>query len=171
MNNWLPSNAAWTFVRNTASRSPGARYSKTRYALQSIPGQAGSVEHRIPSEREVLSLGEITKELEQLEEEFGEWRFDAQDPTVIVTTDTIELEGITLGSFEVRLNLNRLGQPSSPPAYTVVALEPNCPGGNDAVTHPHVSDDHLCEGDASAPIHNALDEGRICDFFVLIRSV
>ena len=34
-----------------------------------------------------------------------------------------------------------------------------------------MSDEQLCAGDASAPIHQALLGGRLCDFFTLVRSV
>lgn len=142
-----------------------------QYALRDLPHEITQIASRIPQEREVLSLGEVVKEFEQLEDEFGEWRFDSEESCLVVTTDSITLEDITLGSFEIRLCLPRLGRGNSSPPYTVVALEPHCPESNESVTHPHVQDNHLCEGDAAAAIHGALAEGRICDFFVLVRSV
>jgi hypothetical protein len=141
------------------------------YALRDLPHEINQAERSMPREHQVLSLAEITKELEQLEEEFGQWRFDAEDSSLAVTTEDIVLEDITLGNFEIRLHLPWLSRSHGSQPYTVVALDPHCPNANEHVTHPHVSDDHLCEGDATAAIHAALQEGRICDFFVLVRSV
>jgi hypothetical protein len=142
-----------------------------RYALRDLPHEINQVERSMPRDHQVLSLAEITKELAQLEEEFGPWRFAAEESSLIVTTEPIVLEDINLGSFEIRLHLSRLARSNNSQPYTVVALDPHCPNANEHVTHPHVSDDHLCEGDAAAAIHAALQEGRLCDFFVLVRSV
>jgi len=53
----------------------------------------------------------------------------------------------------------------------VVAQDPCQPTNNEDITHPHVSGDHLCAGDALYPINAALTEGRLSDFFLLVRSV
>jgi hypothetical protein len=37
--------------------------------------------------------------------------------------------------------------------------------------HPHVQGNQLCEGDGRAPIRQALAEGRLFDFFLLVRQV
>ena len=55
--------------------------------------------------------------------------------------------------------------------YTIHALEPNPAEGRPEVVHPHVDRHRLCEGDASMPIRRALDDGRLADFFALVRSV
>ena len=55
--------------------------------------------------------------------------------------------------------------------YRVVALDPHPAGSDESVTHPHVRDEQLCAGDAAAAIRSALAGGRICDFFLLVRSV
>jgi hypothetical protein len=42
---------------------------------------------------------------------------------------------------------------------------------NEAITHPHVDDECLCEGDARVPIRHALQQGRLFDFFTIVASV
>jgi hypothetical protein len=119
----------------------------------------------------ISSLGDILRDLHQLEEEFGGWEYEEQTLTLSAQTDPIELEGINLGPFAIQLHLRELGRSDPLSAFTVVAQEPNGAGGRDTVTHPHVSDEKLCAGDALIPIRAALETGRICDFFILVRSV
>ena len=119
----------------------------------------------------IPSLGDVVDELSQLEEEFGEWRYEATGRRLVVSTDAIELEGIYLGPFEVWLELDRIPEQTWPHAYYVVALDPRPAASNQEVTHPHVSGERLCMGDAAVPIRSALENGRICDFFMLVRSV
>jgi hypothetical protein len=92
----------------------------------------------------------------------------AQLQSVNVLTSAIELEGIRLGAFKISLNWPRIGQGN---AYECQALEPCRPGDHDGVTHPHVLDNHLCEGEGAAPIKAALTTGRVYDFFVLARQI
>ena len=42
---------------------------------------------------------------------------------------------------------------------------------NEDVTHPHVSDEAVCEGDGRVPIRKALEQGRLLDFFVIVRNL
>ena len=58
-----------------------------------------------------------------------------------------------------------------PNVYSIVALDPHPAACNEAVTHPHVSDEGLCAGDGGAAIQMALANGRICDFFLLVQAV
>ena len=122
-------------------------------------------EIQIPNVRDVL------EELLQAEEEFEGLRYYPEDQILAIVTDTIELEGICLGDFEVQLHIAALGDPSFRNIYRVVALDPHPSVRNDAVTHPHISEERLCAGDAGAAIDTALAGGRICDFFILVRSV
>ena len=55
--------------------------------------------------------------------------------------------------------------------YRVVARDPNPAARNDSVTHPHVQDEMLCEGDGRSAIRAALAQGRIFDFFLLVSQV
>lgn len=118
-----------------------------------------------------LLIRDVLGELGQVRDEFGEFRYDHGESLLTVTTEPITLQGIELGRFEIRLRVDRLKNTQSGPPYEIVALDPNRPESNDSITHPHVSDDRLCEGDASAAIRAALDQGRLCDFFLLVRSV
>jgi hypothetical protein len=82
------------------------------------------------------------------------------------------LEDHYFGEFEIQLRLGNLAEMKRHSStYRIVALDPHPASCNEAVTHPHVSDEHLCEGDAGAAIESALTNGRICDFFQLVHSV
>jgi hypothetical protein len=117
------------------------------------------------------TLGDVVGELKQLQDEFDQVKYDPKCQTLSVTTDSIELEEVQLGEFEVILEISRLGEASRSSVYRVVALDPHPAASNVSVTHPHVSDEHMCEGDAGAAIGAALANGRVCDFFMLVRSV
>ena len=119
----------------------------------------------------IPSLREILADLAQIDDEFGELKYDGKEPALSVVTEPIELEGVYLGEFEIKLPLNLLGRPGRGPVYEVIALDPHPAVGSDGVTHPHVQDDTLCAGDAGAAIDTALSTGRLCDFFLLVRSV
>ena len=92
----------------------------------------------------------------------------------IETTDTdpITLEGVYLGPFSIRLNVDLLeAGRTDASAFQAVALDPHPASSSDTTTHPHVRDDYLCAGEASEPISAALREGRVADAFLLVRSV
>jgi hypothetical protein len=103
-----------------------------------------------------------------LDQEYDSLDIDLKELTLAVTTEPIKLEGVFLGPFEVRLDLKQLTQA---PAYRVVAPAPHPAAGNSGVTHPHVQDEFLCEGEGRAPIRAALDDGRVLDFFTLVCQV
>ena len=75
---------------------------------------------------------------------------------------------MNLGPFEIRLDWGSLSDPNP---YSVVALDPNSAASNDEVTHPHVKDEHLCEGEGHSAIRAALAECRLLDFFMLVSQV
>jgi hypothetical protein len=120
-----------------------------------------------------VSLADVLAELEAAEKEFGITVECNQCGRVKVemVTDPITLsdegEELSLGTFEISLNLS----PDNRMQYTVVALDPNPAGDNEDVTHPHVKDNDLCEGDAHTAIQAALENGRILDFFTLVSAV
>ena len=87
---------------------------------------------------------------------------------ISITTDPIVLDDTHLGPFQVRLDWNRLG---SHQPYRVVALDPHPAAANEAVTHPHVQEEHLCEGEGRAGIESALNTGRLCDFFLIVSRL
>ena len=118
------------------------------------------------------SIRDILADLQQAQEEFEDLKYVEKDGLLAVTTDAIELEGFYLGEFEIRLQIGSLSQyKRHSMIYQVVALDPHPAACNDSVTHPHVSDEHMCEGDAGAAIEAALTNGRICDFFHLVTAV
>lgn len=134
--------------------------------LQLLGGQLARVHSPL-----VPSLRDLLGELDQLGCEFGNWRYDTVTRALSVTTEGISLEGIALGRFTIHL---RLDQPFLPPIgelITVDALEPNPAAANPEVTHPHVSGEGLCVGDSGPDLMRALGEGRLCDCFLIIRSV
>ncbi len=97
--------------------------------------------------------------------------FDSKEKCISVEIEPIELEGVLLGPFQIRLDLAKLPFLERKAVYKVIAREPNRPACNETVTHPHVRGDLLCEGDAASSINNALLDGRLCDFFLLVQSV
>jgi hypothetical protein len=122
-------------------------------------------------QKEIPKLPVLVNELDALEKEFGEIDFDASKNNIYVVTEPITLEDIYLGRFKIQLELNKLDQLYYNSPYCVIALEPNPAATDDAVTHPHVSSEKLCEGDGSVAIKAALEDGRICDFFTIARSI
>jgi len=111
----------------------------------------------------------IYQDLRALQGEFDKVEIDPTTHELTVTTDTIELEGVFLGEFQIKLNWTDIGQTSHP--YRVVALDPNPAARREDVTHPHVQDEQLCEGDGRAAIAAALAESRFYDFFLLVNQV
>ena len=113
----------------------------------------------------------LIEELRQIEQEFGGFQYDSRSGLLGVTTEPIDLEGVYLGSFEIQLELERLPNVPRLSPYVVVATDPHPAASNDAVTHPHVSNGGLCEGDGHAAIRAALQQGRLCDFFTLVKNI
>ncbi len=114
------------------------------------------------------ALRTLYDEIMALEAEFGEFRIDFQAGTLAVQTEPIELEGIDLGEFEIKLKWQRISEPSP---FRIVALNANPAAANSEVTHPHVQDETLCEGEGRAAIQAALASGRICDFFTIVAQI
>jgi len=122
-------------------------------------------------QKEILTLQVLVNELDALENEFGDIEFDASKNTISVVTEPITLEDVYLGSFKIQLELNKLDQLYNNSPYLVIALEPNPASTDDGITHPHVNSNKLCEGEGSAAIKTSLEEGRIFDFFTIVRSI
>ncbi|MEX2389234.1 MAG: hypothetical protein WD534_15255 [Phycisphaeraceae bacterium] len=119
----------------------------------------------------VPAMRELLAEIEAIEDEFGELIVELEHAVIKVRTESIELEGLYLGPFEIQLFLHDLAQSDGHAAYAVVALDPRPAAGDDRVVHPHVSDDRLCTGEATTSINRALASGRLCDFFLLVTNV
>ena len=101
-------------------------------------------------------------------DEFEAVDIDLGEHELSVTTDRIVLEGINLGSFKIRLDWHLLGFSS---AYRVMALDPNPAAKNEDITHPHVQDGNLCEGEGRSAVQAALEECRLYDFFLLVSRL
>jgi hypothetical protein len=122
-------------------------------------------------QKDAPKLSELLSELTQLTNEFEDVDINLAEGTISVSTEPITLEEVYLGPFKIKLNLGMLSKLYSSCAYHVIALDPHPAATNEEVTHPHVSGEHLCEGDGSAAIRVALEDGRLCDFFTLVKSI
>ncbi|MCA9018489.1 MAG: hypothetical protein KDA77_24450, partial [Planctomycetaceae bacterium] len=93
-----------------------------------------------------------------------------KDRSISVTTESIVLEEIYLGPFQIHLNW---GDPASgrSSSYRVIAQDAQSAATDDSVTHPHVQDESLCEGEGRKPICKALEQGRILDFFLIVANL
>jgi hypothetical protein len=136
----------------------------TQNALTSLQEQLPRMPH--PSAK----TGDIYEDLVALQEEFTEVEYDSQQHSLSVTTEPITLEGIYLGPFEIRLEWNGRSTERGL-SYRVIAADPQPAAARDGITHPHVSDEILCEGEARAAIAQALSQGRLLDFFTLVVGV
>jgi hypothetical protein len=116
-------------------------------------------------------LSDIYAELIQIEQEFGEIKFDSNEKALSVITEPITLNDIPLGPFEVKLSIDQISRLYNDTPYCIIALEPNPAGSNEEVTHPHVSAERLCEGDGHVAIRSAIEQGRFCDFFTMAVTI
>ena len=114
------------------------------------------------------SAHNILADFRAMETEFETVEINVPKQTVSVETDAICLEGFELGRFQIVLNWRLLGGTG---AYEVIALDANAAATDDDTTHPHVQSNSLCEGEGRVPIRKALADGRLFDFFVLIRQI
>jgi len=121
--------------------------------------------------RKTATLSVIVGELGQLQDEFGDIEFKKAENFLSVITEPITLEGIALGPFKILLELNKMDQLYSGSPYRVIALDPNPAATDSSITHPHVNAEKLCEGEGATAIRAAIEEGRINDFFTLVRSI
>ena len=137
----------------------------TSYSLSQVKQFAESPQMKTPT----LSL--LVAELDQVQDEFGSVDFDKAEDSICIVTDPITLDGTPLGPFKIQLALNKLGELYKARPYSVIALNPNPASTDEGVTHPHVSGEKLCEGDGAAAITASLEQGRLADFFAMIRSI
>lgn len=114
------------------------------------------------------SVKEIYIDLCSLSDEFESPEINLEGLEISVITEAICLEGVELGRFQIRLNWNQL---KSTQSYEIESLDPNPAAGSDDVVHPHIQDQRLCEGDGHLAIQIALEQGRLLDFFVMVRQI
>ena len=117
-----------------------------------------------------VAVDEIYCDLTALHEEFPTVGWSLREKTLSVTTEPIQLDGIYLGPFEIRLEWSGLAN-GHPYNYRVIALDAHPAASNDSVAHPHVQDEVVCEGEARQPIRQALEQGRLLDFFLIVASL
>lgn len=155
---------SWFLAANRTNRQIVRALHDLNHAMQDL-GQI-NLKAPVPPASSV-----ILADLRELEREWGPVEFNAKDQTLSVMTEAIELKGICLGRFSIELALSQLKALHRLTPYRCLAQEPNPAGTDETVTHPHVSNDDLCEGDGKVPIRRALEQGRLCDFFTLITHI
>ena len=114
---------------------------------------------------------DLMAEFSQLNDEFGGVAFDLDNKSISITTKSIDLEDTYLGEFKIDLHVDKLTECHRMSPYYVIALDPHLAATSSDVTHPHVSNDILCEGDGHTAICTALEQGRLCDFFTMVESI
>ncbi len=113
--------------------------------------------------------GTLYWDLLAIDDEFPSFEVDFKRRQLRVTTDPIELQEVSLGPFVLSIDWETLGEEQ--PRYLVTAIEPNTPAANPSVTHPHVVDDRLCEGEGALMLQAASLEGRLHDFAIVVRQI
>ena len=144
-----------------------------REVLHRLRGELIAIDRLLEPQRDELhrsSIGDIHADLVALHEEFDDVSFDRRGKSISVTTESIELDDVYLGRFEIRLEWSNLAE-GHPHNYRVIALNANPAAANDSVTHPHVQDEAVCEGDGRQPICKALKQGRLLDFFTIVANL
>lgn len=139
--------------------------------LTDLAGYAQSLQSALKQQREqvgLITLPELWRELEYLEEEFEEVECDLEKSELRVTIPSMVFEGIELGRFQVILEWRKLGQRH---CYRIKALDPNPAEVNEEMVHPHVSHEYLCEGDGALSIKQSLQQGRLFDFFLIVQQI
>ncbi len=140
--------------------------------LGQIPYSVSKLESLLDRrQKDVPNLSTILEELKAVQAEFDDVAFSPDESALCVVTEPITLEDVYLGRFRVLLALDRFGELYHKVPYYVVAIDPHPAAKDEAITHPHVSNEMLCEGDGAAAIRAALEEGRLSDFFSLVRSI
>jgi len=120
---------------------------------------------------ELPAISSIFADLRQIEQDCGKLNFDFEQDKIFVETEDIYLEDLYLGAFKIELRLDMLPELHKTLPYYCIALDPQYPVTSDDVTHPHVSNNILCEGDGATTIKTALEEGRLCDFFCIVTNI
>jgi hypothetical protein len=142
------------------------------YTIPPLQSELTALASQLPrsSTTEAITLsaiGDIYQDLAAIENEFDDLEFDIQDRWLSVTTEPITLQNVYLGPFEIQLEWAGASEEAD---YRVIAKEPHPPESRENVTHPHVMDEHLCEGHSRQSIHQALTQGRLLDFFTLVAN-
>ena len=143
------------------------------YAIPSIQHELSTIAECVPRRAAVdrrATMHDIYHDLVALREEFEQLNYDRKGSWLSIVTEPIVLSGVYLGPFEIRL---KWGQPTrgEMPVYRVIAQDPHPAESRENVTHPHVMDEILCEGDGRHAVRQALKQGRLLDFFLLVAGI
>ena len=114
------------------------------------------------------AVSDLYLDLKALHEEFVSVEYDPRNHQLTVTTEEIVLDDLHLGPFAIVLECDQLGNVSP---FRVEATDANPACGSSRTTHPHVQDDTLCEGEGRVPLERALSQGRLFDFFLIVRQI
>ena len=155
----------WLNAAKKGSSRIGISLNDISYSIQRMKQFTDQHEQDIPT------LACIYEELNQLQQEFDGVEFNAKEYYISVNTEPITLDDIYLGPFNIRLDLEKLNSLHKDNPYCVIALDPNPAGTSEDVTHPHVSNEKLCEGDGYTAIRIALQQGRLTDFFTMVKGI
>jgi hypothetical protein len=155
----------WRLAEKALVRDLNDALRRVQYELEGAVRRAEA--YRQP--RPPISPAEIYHDIVALRQEFDELEIDFSSHELVVTTESIVLEGIDFGRFAIHLDWSQIGSSKQP--LRVVALDPHPAARNEEVTHPHVQAERLCEGDGRTAIAEALAGGRIYDFFMLVSQV
>ena len=168
----------------TQSRKMGASlangwFSAAERCCKGVCTQLNDIPHSISRirqltnapQKELPKLSSLVDELSQVQQEFGSLEIDNAENTISVITEPITLDDVYLGPFRIHLELKKFNELYTASPYYVIALSPNPAATDETVTHPHVSSEKLCEGDGCVTIRTALEQGRLSDFFTMVRSI
>jgi hypothetical protein len=143
------------------------------YTIPTLQSELAAIHQQLPRAIVVQrfpTTNDLYQDLLLLTEEFENVDYDCRARKLSVMTEPIVLEGIYLGPFEIELDWGRLCENDAPP-YRVIAKDPHPAESRENVTHPHVLDEVLCEGEGRNAIRRALAQGRLLDFFTLVAGV
>jgi hypothetical protein len=157
----IAESCGWRHAANCERQSVVTELEHIGHSLRELATALGNTRQRAAP-----TIRMLYEELVAISGDFEDLKTD--DNALSVTTEPLELEGIQLGRFMIRLELDELG---STTPYAVVALDPNPAASSSDTTHPHVSDDTLCAGEGRRPIAAAIEEGRLHDFFTIVDRI
>lgn len=155
----------WFATAQRCSNNIGRSLNDLQYSIQRAKQLIDVPDKDLPK------LSALVEELEQLQGEFGNFDFDKAANAISVETEPITLDGIYLGPFKVELQLDKLSNMYKESPYYCIAIDPHPAATSDEVTHPHVSNERVCEGDGVVAIRTALEQGRLCDFFTMVSNI
>lgn len=130
--------------------------------------ETNSSQHR---QLKPAAFREIVEDIRHLADEFDTVEYSRNTATISVITGPIELEGINFGEFRINLMLENIHERRLDKMMEVVALTPHPAACSSEVTHPHVQNDRMCTGDGTVPLMQAIETGRILDFFMIAAQI